>query len=98
MLTLKKVARPERRAQALILGPGDADAEILKLREVKGGGWHHVILDGKPVVVAYCPKCGKEGYLDEHEIGAEGTVTPSLECQHKPCDFHDDVFLENYEP
>jgi hypothetical protein len=97
MWVLKKVPRPERRAAGLILGPGEADAEILKLREVPGGGWHHVILDGKPVVVAYCPKCGKEGYLDEHEIDVDGVVTPSLVCPHAPCDFHGRVALQNYE-
>ena len=97
MTTLPKVKRPDSRAQALILGPGDADAEILKTDEVPGGGWHHVILDGKPVAVAYCPRCGKKGYLDHHEIAADGVVSPSLICPHAPCEFHDSIQLLGFE-
>jgi len=96
MIQLRKVKRPESRAEGLILGP-IGDAEILATDEVPGGGWHHVILDGKPTAVAYCPKCGKKGYLDEHTIAADGTVSPSLVCPHQPCDFHDNVQLMGYE-
>lgn len=92
MILLPKIPRPARPTlrpvgEASILGPAIAPQ----------GGWHHTILDGKPVAVAYCPKCGKEGYLDDHSIADDGTVTPSLICSHAPCDFHDTVKLAAWE-
>lgn len=97
MTILKKVPRPERRIERTIRAPA-GNAEILGLRHVPGGGWHHTILDGKPVAVTYCPKCGLEAYLDDHSIDTDGIVTPSVICPHAPCTFHDDVRLENWEP
>lgn len=84
MTKLQKVAAPPRRC-------------ILADRHVPGGGWHHVVLDGRATVVAYCPKCGVEGYLDDHRIAADGTVSPSVVCPREGCGFHDNVSLEGYE-
>ena len=44
--------------------------------------------DGERVVVVCCPHCGTEADLD-HSIGADGAVSPSLECPTTGCDFHD---------
>lgn len=42
--------------------------------------WKIVERDGKPVVKMCCPACGIWADLDEHEIAADGTVTPSVVC------------------
>jgi hypothetical protein len=39
-----------------------------------------------------------EGLIDEHEIAADGTVTPSVVCTESGCDFHDFVRLEGWAP
>lgn len=93
MTILPKIARPQRRPVGEV-----GVADILGLAVAPKGGWHHTILDGKPIAVAYCPKCLKEGYLDGHEISEDGTVKPSLICPHAPCDFHDVVKLDGWEP
>lgn len=92
MIALCKVSRPDEPGPAMA-----GEVAIRPIPEVPGGGWHHVMLDGKPVAVAYCPKCGKKGYLNGHEIADDGKVTPSLICPHTPCDFHDFVRLLGYE-
>ncbi len=97
MTILPKVPTPPWHEEGRIVSPA-GEVRLLADREVPGGGWHHVILNGNPVVVAYCPKCFKEGYLDEHEIDCDGQVTPSMVCGREGCDFHDMVTLGNYEP
>lgn len=46
---------------------------------------------GKSVLVQ-CPGCRKQYRLD-HDIDAQGVVTPSLECPDDGCRFHDFVIL-----
>ncbi len=92
MTTLPKVARPPRRVIGQV-----GDADILDVELAPKGGWHHTILDGKPVVVAYCPKCRKKSYLTDHEISDDGVAKPSVICPHEPCDFHDLVQLLGFE-
>lgn len=48
-----------------------------------------------PRIVAKCPGCGIEGELD-HAVDAQGVVTPSLECQNGPCNFHEMVRLDGW--
>lgn len=51
--------------------------------------WNH----GDAVYVfVKCPGCRQEFRLD-HDISAEGVVSPSLECPGNDCTFHDTVIL-----
>jgi hypothetical protein len=53
-------------------------------RPVRGGGSARLT----------CPGCGYDAELN-HEIGADGTVTPSVECP-MGCGFHDSVKLKDW--
>lgn len=97
MILLKKVPRSPWHEDMAELAK-TSRAKIVVRREVPGGGWHHVIRDGKPIVIAYCPLCGKDGDLGDHQIDAEGNVSPIVVCPHTPCTFHDMVKLDTYEP
>lgn len=39
-----------------------------------------------------CPKCGQRGTLEDHEIAADGSVTPSVMC-NDGCDYHESGLL-----
>lgn len=41
-----------------------------------------------------CPRCGYDAELD-HKIGADGTVTPSVECP-SGCGLHESVRLTDW--
>lgn len=43
----------------------------------------------------HCPRCDRRSALD-HDIGADGKVSPSLVCPYDDCDFHDYVTLEGW--
>jgi hypothetical protein len=47
-------------------------------------------------VFVACPCCGTAAELD-HEITADGAVTPSVECPVIGCAFHDMVRLEGWD-
>lgn len=40
-------------------------------------------------------RCGSSGPLSDHEIAADGTVTPSL-YDENGCGFHEMIVLEGY--
>ena len=40
---------------------------------------------------------GHEGLLTDHDIAADGTVTPSVVCTEEDCGFHDWVKLVGWE-
>ena len=64
----------------------------------KPGTWKIITLDGEHTVVFICSECKTSGYLTEHEISADGTVTPSVVCNSgKNCSFHEFIKLENWE-
>jgi len=44
-----------------------------------------------------CPR-GHIGTLSDHEIGLDGTVSPSVVCPHEGCDFHEFIKLEGWKP
>ena len=49
------------------------------------------------VVMVCCPKCKRLIHLsEEHEISADGTVTPSCVCPTGYCDFHAQVKLAGW--
>ena len=102
MIQLKKIKTPPHVEEAKIVSPAGS-VSMFAPRIVQGGGWHHVMRQEigetkpRPRPTVYCPKCGREGSLD-HEIDAEGRVTPSVVCPHEGCDFHDNVQLLGWEP
>jgi hypothetical protein len=46
-------------------------------------------------VVVCCPDCGEVAELD-HEVSANGTVSPSLDCPNMRCKFHESGRLEDW--
>jgi hypothetical protein len=48
-------------------------------------------------VVVACPTCGTAACLD-HQIAADGAVTPSVECAVLRCGFHEQVRLLDWKP
>jgi len=63
--------------------PGDPNVE-------KGvwKGWRHG-LSNKVHILLSCPTCGFLGSLDDHEIAADGLITPSVDCPNESCAFHE---------
>lgn len=58
-----------------------------------GTKWRLAKWKGVQQVYMICPGCGEEYRLD-HDISAEGVVSPSLECpSQNDCGFHDTVVL-----
>lgn len=60
-------------------------------RDQSGLGWWRWM--GR--VYVRCPN-GHVASLD-HDVDAEGTVSPSLECPCSSCDFHDNGVLEGWQ-
>lgn len=56
------------------------------------GSWKEFDLETKPSATFKCPNCGAYGVLEDHEIGGDGSVTPSVVCP-EDCGFHDYVML-----
>ncbi len=44
-----------------------------------------------------CPDCGRIGELD-HDVAADGRVSPSLDCPQPACGFHAYVVLDDWLP
>lgn len=61
------------------------------------GTWRRTKTSAGPSANIVCPQCGTEGALD-HEIAADGAVSPSLVCPGKGCTFHEYGKLEGWEP
>ena len=61
----------------------------------KPGQYRRVVSDGQVTARLCCPKCHYQAVLD-HEIDAEGRVTPSVECPDG-CGYHETgVVLEGW--
>ena len=58
--------------------------------------WKRITLDGQETARVTCPECKHEAILD-HEIAADGTVTPSLDCPTDGCGFHEHVVLAGWQ-
>lgn len=54
---------------------------------LRPGEYRRILSDGKPSARACCPVCGWVATLD-HEIDAQGNVTPSVQCANPQCKFH----------
>lgn len=52
--------------------------------------------DGVHAIIT-CPDCGKSCAL-KHTVAADGTVTPSMVCPHKPCPWHVWGVLDDWTP
>ena len=59
------------------------------------GFWKPAKDGDKASATIACPKCGAVGWLD-HEIDADGNVSPSVECMERLCDFHAMIRLEGW--
>lgn len=64
------------------------------------GRWR-AVTHGKPGDAEWrikfaCPQCGTEAGLDDHEIDADGEVSPSVHCA-TDCGFHDHVVLIDWD-
>ena len=58
--------------------------------------WRPVNLDGQATAFISCSN-GHGGYIAEHEIAPDGTVSPSVECAATDCDFHENnIRLEGW--
>lgn len=58
--------------------------------------WSRVKLDTVQVVRMSCPTCGVCQFLDDHQVGPDGMVTPSVQCATQDCPFHDTVQLAGW--
>lgn len=57
--------------------------------------WRLAEVNGKPTVAIYDRECHYV-VLTGHRIGSEGTVSPSVRCKHKGCDFHEFIRLKDW--
>ncbi len=62
------------------------------------GVWKGGRLDGKRTATVSCPECGRACSLSQHEIDAEGNVSPSVVCPYDDCDWHVWIRLEGWKP
>ena len=61
----------------------------------EGLGWFPAGYKDQRTALMKCP-LGHIGDLSDHEIAADGTVTPSVQCGHLACTFHDFVVLQDW--
>lgn len=62
------------------------------------GFWYRTLMkDGTRTAWFRCPN-GHYGTLTDHEIAADGTVSPSVACPEPGCTFHDMVKLDGWTP
>ena len=63
-------------------------ARALERDNMDRGEWFPVTAEGRLTARVACPECGQVATLD-HDILADGTVTPSLDCP-VACGLHED--------
>ena len=59
------------------------------------GHWRSGISAGRRSASISCPACGRIASLRNHDIDADGKVTPSLVCAYE-CGFHEYVILKGW--
>jgi hypothetical protein len=62
----------------------------------KPGQWRQLRINGDLVVKLRCGGCGAVGYLDDHKIEGDGTVTPEIVCPANECGWHVTGRLEGW--
>lgn len=63
---------------------------------LRPGTWRLCRRDGVLAANFICPGCGTSGGLGHgtnHEVAADGTVSPSVVCDTGNCDFHEFIRL-----
>jgi len=63
-----------------------------KSRELIPKTWRKLLSGEKISASIVCPN-GHYGVLIDHDIGSDGTVSPSVVCPEEGCKFHDYVKL-----
>ena len=73
------------------------NVKIIRYSEIlENDTWNYYYLpDGKRTVITRCTY-GHIGTLANHNISADGTVNPSVVCQHEGCSFHEFIKLEGF--
>ena len=61
----------------------------------KPGSWNYFAVEGALKVSFTCPYCKSLAVLD-HKVGMDGTVSPSVVCPNDRCDFHQNIFLADW--
>jgi hypothetical protein len=100
MIVLKKLANSQGKhtqGDVTIVGPSGSKTIVYGDEIFSEPGWYCVIYDKKPTAVMGCPKCRYAAYLIDHQIAADGTVTPSCVCPRDGCGWHETVKLEGWE-
>lgn len=59
--------------------------------------WRPVSRSNGPVTATVTCSNNHEGLIGEHEISAEGTVTPSVVCTFDKCGWHEYIRLGGWE-
>lgn len=73
-----------------------SDRAVLKPgTRLERGTWRWALVDFVWLVKLTCPDCGLEAELD-HEVAADGAVTPSVQCPRAGCSWHASVQLEGW--
>lgn len=63
----------------------------------EGVRWAPLLGGAKKSATLWCPQ-GHMGSLEGHDIAPDGTVTPSVVCPEKACDWHKYVRLLGWTP
>ncbi len=71
------------------------DVEMIVIPE---GVYRRGRSDGRLTATVKCPDCGRWTSIANHDIAADGTVSPSIVCPHGGCKFHAYVQLGGWRP
>lgn len=55
----------------------------------------NILSDGRTQIITRCSH-NHIGSLTDHTIADDGTVSPSVVCQHPGCDFHEFIKLDEW--
>ncbi len=64
------------------------------------GTWRPRTRDGVRAANFACPRCGRRaglGHGSNHDIAADGSVSPSVVCDSDGCGFHEFIKLDGWE-
>ena len=65
--------------------------------ELKNNTWNlYTSPNGKRTAITRCSN-GHIGSLLNHTISNDGSVTPSVVCQHEGCNYHEYIKLDGWE-
>lgn len=61
------------------------------------GTWNLLRIGAKRSATFNCRACKRVGFLVDHAIAPDGTVTPSVVCPSVGCTFHEFIRLEGWD-